>query len=67
MAASRIEEIIESIYDYVENCKPTAFSQDKIVVKKDELLDLVGERQPCGLDYYHIWIQIPLDIPESSL
>lgn len=43
MASTRIEEIIESIYDYVENCKPTAFSQDKIVVKKDELLDLVDE------------------------
>ena len=43
MASTRIEEIIESIYDYVENCKPTAFSQSKIVVQKDELLDLVDE------------------------
>ena len=40
---SRIEEIIDSIYDYVESCKPTAFSQAKVVVSKDELLDLVDE------------------------
>ena len=43
MASTRIEEIIDSIYDFVENCKPTAFSQTKIVVQKDELLDLIDE------------------------
>ena len=44
MSATRIEEIIELIYDYIENCKPTLrSSQNKIVVQKDELLDLVDE------------------------
>ena len=43
MSSTRIEEIIESIYDYIENCKPTTFSQNKVIVQKDELLDLVDE------------------------
>ena len=43
MPSTRIEEIIDRIYDYIEDCKPTKFSQSKIIVQKEELLDLVDE------------------------
>ena len=43
MPSTRIEEIIEKIYDYIEDCKPTKFSQSKIIVQKEELLDLIDE------------------------
>ncbi len=43
MGASRIEQIIEDIYEYIERCKPSAFSQSKVIVPKDELYDLLDE------------------------
>lgn len=43
MGTSRIEQIIEDIYDFVESCKPQAFSSSKVVVPKDELYDLLDE------------------------
>ena len=43
MGASRIEQIIDEIYDFVESCKPQTFSQSKVVVPKDELYDLLDE------------------------
>lgn len=43
MAASKIEQIIEDIYDFIENCKPKMFSQNKVEVPKDELYDLLDE------------------------
>ena len=41
--ASRIEEIIEEIEDYIDSCKPSAFSSSKIVVNRDELEGLLDE------------------------
>lgn len=41
--ASRIEEIIEEIEEYIDNCKPSAFSSSKIVVNRDELEGLLEE------------------------
>ena len=35
--ASKIEDIIEEIEDYIDTCKPAAFSGSKIVVNRDEL------------------------------
>jgi len=35
--ASKIEDIIEEIEDYIDTCKPSAFSGSKIVVNRDEL------------------------------
>ena len=43
MPQTRIEQLINEIYDFVEQCKPVHLSQSKIVVQKDELLDLVDE------------------------
>lgn len=43
MGTSRIEQIIEDIYDFVESCKPQAFSSAKVIVPKDELYDLLDE------------------------
>ena len=43
MPSTHIEEIIDRIYDYIEDCKPTKFSQSKIIVQKEDLLDLVDE------------------------
>ncbi len=43
MSQTRIEQLITDIYDFVESCKPTPLSQTKIIVQKDELLDLIDE------------------------
>lgn len=40
---SRIEQVIDDIYELIESCKPQAFSQSKLVVPKDNLYDLLGE------------------------
>lgn len=40
---SRIEQIIDEIETYIENCKYQPFSNTKIVVDKDELDDLLAE------------------------
>lgn len=41
--ASGIEEIIEEIEEYVNECKPSAFSPSKIIVNRDELESLLEE------------------------
>ena len=41
--SNRIEQIIENIYEFVESCKPATFSQNKIVVPRDELYELLDE------------------------
>ena len=41
--SSRIEQVIDDIYEFVESCKPATFSQAKLVVPKDNLYDLLGE------------------------
>lgn len=43
MAVSRIEELIEDIYDFVEECKMQPLSSTKVIVPKDELYDLLDE------------------------
>ena len=40
---SKIEQIIEEIEEYIENSKPQPLSQNKIIVNKDGLLDLLAE------------------------
>ena len=43
MAISRIEQLIEDIYEFVESCKMSPLSQTKVVVPKDQLYDLLDE------------------------
>lgn len=43
MSQNQIERCIENIYEFVENCKASTFSQNKVVVPKDELYDLLDE------------------------
>lgn len=43
MSQTRIEQLINEIYEFIEECKPTPLSQSKIIVQKDQLLDLVDE------------------------
>ena len=40
---SRIEQIIDEIEAYIEDCKPSAFSQTKVVVNKEELVEMLNE------------------------
>lgn len=41
--SSRIEQIIDEIEEYIENCKFQPLSNTKIIVNKDELEDLLSE------------------------
>lgn len=43
MGASRIEQLIEDIYEFVESCKMQPLSSTKVIVPKDELYDLLDE------------------------
>lgn len=43
MANTRIEQCIEDIYEYIENCKMQPLSSTKVIVPKDELYDLLDE------------------------
>lgn len=43
MGMSRIEQLIEDIYEFVESCKMQPLSQTKVVVPKDQLYDLLDE------------------------
>ncbi len=40
---SRLEQLIDDIYEFVESCKSSALSSNKIIVPKDELIDLLDE------------------------
>lgn len=41
--SSRIEQLIDEIEEYIDSCKPQAFSSTKIVVNKDEIDELLRE------------------------
>lgn len=41
--SSRIEQLIDDIEEYIDNCKPQAFSSTKIIVNKDEIDELLRE------------------------
>ncbi|MBQ8281365.1 MAG: ATPase [Lachnospiraceae bacterium] len=43
MAANRIEQLIDEIYEFVEGCKPNTFAPNKVTLNKDELYDLLDE------------------------
>ncbi|MCH5269909.1 MAG: hypothetical protein J1E83_04090 [Lachnospiraceae bacterium] len=41
--SSKIEQLIDDIEEYIDNCKPQAFSSTKIIVNKDEIDELLRE------------------------
>ena len=41
--SSRIEQLIDEIEEYIDGCKPQAFSSTKIIVNKDEIDELLRE------------------------
>ncbi|MBQ8800224.1 MAG: ATPase [Lachnospiraceae bacterium] len=43
MSTKRIEQLIEEIFEFVESCKASAFSSNKVIVPKEELYDLLDE------------------------
>lgn len=43
MGASKIEQLIEDIYEFVESCRMQPLSSTKVIVPKDELYDLLDE------------------------
>lgn len=40
---SRIEQVIDDIYEFIENCRMQPLSQTKIIVPKDQMYDLLEE------------------------
>lgn len=50
MNPSRIEKVIDEIYEYVENCKPSKLYPNKVTVSKDELYDLLDALRMCAPD-----------------
>ena len=41
--SSKIEQTIEELEQYIDNCKPQAFSSNKIIVNKDQIEELLTE------------------------
>ena len=53
--ASEIEDIIDSIEDFIEECKPAVFSSGKITVDRDQMESLLEElrsRTPVEIKQY---------------
>lgn len=48
MNPSRIEQAIDEIYNYVENCKPSKLYPNKVVVERGELYDLLDGLKLCA-------------------
>ena len=40
---SKIEQTIEELEQYIDTCKPQAFSSNKIIVNKDQIEELLTE------------------------
>lgn len=60
MAMSRIEELIEDIFEFVEDCKMQPLSSTKVIVPKEELYDLLDElrmRTPDEIKRYQKMIE----------
>ena len=60
MAMSKIEELIEDIFEFVEDCKMQPLSSTKVIVPKDELYDLLDElrlRTPDEIKRYQKMIE----------
>lgn len=43
MATTRIEQIIDDIIDYLDNCKSATFAKNSLVVPRDDIFDLLDE------------------------
>ncbi len=43
MAANKIEQLIDEIYEFIEGCKMQPWSQTKVVVPRDELFEYLDE------------------------
>ncbi|NLL73352.1 MAG: ATPase [Clostridiales bacterium] len=43
MGVSKIEQLIEDIYEFIESCRMQPLSSTKVIVPKDELYDLLDE------------------------
>ncbi|HHT98276.1 MAG TPA: ATPase [Clostridiales bacterium] len=43
MKTTRIEQLIEDIYEFIESCRMQPLSTTKVIVPKDELYDLLDE------------------------
>ena len=41
--SSRIEQLIDEIEEYIDNCKTQPFSNSKIIVDKEEIDELLRE------------------------
>ena len=55
--SSKIEQIIDEIEEYIDNCKPHNFSSSKIVVNRDEIDELLTElrmKTPEAVSYTHL-------------
>ncbi len=48
MNPSRIEKAIDDIIDFVETCKPSKLSPNKVMVDRDELYDLMDALKACA-------------------
>lgn len=48
MNPSRIEQAIDEIYNYVEDCKPSKLSPSKVIVDREQLYDLLDELRLCA-------------------
>lgn len=55
MGTSRIEQLIDDIYEFIEGCKMQPLSSTKVIVPKDEMYDLLDElrlRTPDEIKHY---------------
>jgi len=66
MSSSKIEQQIDAIEDYIDNCKFQAFSKTNIIVDKDELDELLEELRNRTPEEIKSYRRIIATISESS-
>lgn len=44
---NKIEDCIDSLYDFIENCKTSPISNNKIIVSREEIIEKLDELRNC--------------------
>ena len=66
---SRIEQLISDIEAYIDNCKYQPFSNNKIIVDKDQLEDMLSElrlKTPDEIKKYQKILNNVLSFPTGA-
>lgn len=68
--SSKMEQIIEEIEDYIDGCKPSPISRNKILVNREQLEELLSElrtKTPEEVKRYQMYLYLKLPHCQTTL